>query len=412
MSNLYAIFNSSETNDKILNSAINYKNNNLRGNDWFGYSIFNNNYSNILSENRLVILDPYYTAFPLIQDNIYLLFDGIIYNYLEIEEFLIKKLNNENLNNEKLNNEKLYKTRLTCECIIHLYKKYKENFINYIDGIFSFILYDKKKDKFIIGRDPLGIKPLFYSIKQKNDKLNPELKFSSIKTNDINKIFPSGNLFIKNVGFIRYFKHTWDITKTINITNKNMIKIIYNVISKRLMSVVQFGVFLDGSVYSALIASIILKIYKEYKENNIKINTKLLSFSIENQKELVKFLGTTHYQWSIKNVSYYEKINALGKYLNTLGIKMLLLGFGGEILFSNKTKREKIILLKNYHKEKLQYIESIFAKWNIETRYPYLDLELINAMLYIEENVYKGNYFNELFDVIIEPYLPKYLLKK
>jgi len=84
---------------------------------------------------------------PLILNNILLICNGEIYNYKRLYELInVKPVSNSD-----------------CEIIIHMYQKYGiEYTINALDGVFAFILIDYESDKVFIGRDPYGVRPLFY----------------------------------------------------------------------------------------------------------------------------------------------------------------------------------------------------------------------------------------------------------
>jgi asparagine synthase (glutamine-hydrolysing) len=84
---------------------------------------------------------------PLTQNGVHLICNGEIYNHKDlIQRFNIKT-----------------KTNSDCEVILHLYALMGEKFITHLDGVFSFIIYDSNNGKVIIGRDPLGVRPLYIS---------------------------------------------------------------------------------------------------------------------------------------------------------------------------------------------------------------------------------------------------------
>jgi asparagine synthase (glutamine-hydrolysing) len=117
-----------------------------RGPDWTGVYAGNNA---ILSHERLAIVDPLSGKQPLVSDDgkIILAVNGEIYNHKTIRrEF------------ESLYN---FKTQSDCEVIIPLYKKYGKDFLEKLSGIFAFALYDSEKDVYLIGRDEIGVIPLY-----------------------------------------------------------------------------------------------------------------------------------------------------------------------------------------------------------------------------------------------------------
>src|SRR5208337_4503138 len=117
-----------------------------RGPDWSG--IYSDNKA-ILTHERLSIVDVEHGAQPLldkISGNV-LSVNGEIYNHM-----LLRK---------ELKKEHLWQTKSDCEVILYLYDEYGPAFLNKVNGMFAFILYDKKKEDYFIARDHIGIEPLY-----------------------------------------------------------------------------------------------------------------------------------------------------------------------------------------------------------------------------------------------------------
>ena len=116
-----------------------------RGSDWSG--IFQNEKA-ILSHERLAIVDPTSGKQPLYSKDgkVVLAVNGEIYNH--------KELRSEFPDYEFL-------TESDCEVILALYRRDGKDFLDKLNGIFAFALYDIEKDLFLIGRDHMGICPLY-----------------------------------------------------------------------------------------------------------------------------------------------------------------------------------------------------------------------------------------------------------
>ena len=85
---------------------------------------------------------------PFTINNKILICNGEIFNFEDLKK--------------KYNLEEKYKSNSDCEVIIHLYEEFGiEKTCELLDGEFSFILFDKNVNKVFIGRDQLGIRPLF-----------------------------------------------------------------------------------------------------------------------------------------------------------------------------------------------------------------------------------------------------------
>ena len=98
---------------------------------------------------RLSIIDLSTGQQPMTFDDNTIVFNGEIYNYIEIKEDLKKKGHS-------------FHTTSDTEVILHLYAEYGNDFVNLLNGMFAFIIYDKNQNKLFIARDHFGIKPLYW----------------------------------------------------------------------------------------------------------------------------------------------------------------------------------------------------------------------------------------------------------
>jgi len=98
---------------------------------------------------RLSIIDLSTGRQPMSFENCTIVFNGEIYNYIELKEDLRKRGHQ-------------FETTSDTEVILHMYKEFGEHFINDLNGMFSFIIFDKQKNKLLIAKDHFGIKPLYW----------------------------------------------------------------------------------------------------------------------------------------------------------------------------------------------------------------------------------------------------------
>ena len=157
-------FDNSQFNDvkltKLMNSIAN------RGNDSKGTYKEKNIF---LGHHRLSIIDTSDKSNqPMKINDLVIIFNGVIYNYKNIRKNLITKGH-------------VFNSSGDTEVIIRSYIEYGSKCVNYLDGVFSFAIYDTKKNNLFIARDRIGIKPLYYSLNQN------ELRFSSSMNGLINK---------------------------------------------------------------------------------------------------------------------------------------------------------------------------------------------------------------------------------
>jgi asparagine synthase (glutamine-hydrolysing) len=232
-----------------------------RGPDNTSYKFFNNKYK--LGHTRLSILDlDKRSNQPFTIGNLTLIFNGEIYNYIEL-------IKSHNLSTT---------TKSDTEVILLMYIKYKENCLKFFNGMFSFIIYNSSNNKIFAARDRLGIKPLYYfknenkyifssEIKPILNLINTKLDSFSIRQykklrmtvnndtfySDV-KMFPAG-YYLSNNFFYKY----WSL-KTINDKRIDMSKVEYlltDSINIRKRTDTPFGSFLSGGLDSTIVTSIL-----------------------------------------------------------------------------------------------------------------------------------------------------------
>ena len=157
MCGIYGLLNFSQ--DKLSSTEINNLKNLsevmfLRGPDEKGF-FYEKNF--FMGMRRLSIIDIEGGSQPIKDNlgNISVIFNGEIYNYIELRDELISKGYN-------------FKTKSDTEVIIYSYLEYGHEFINKLNGMFSFCLFNKSNDEILLARDRFGKKPLYY---YKNDKI-------------------------------------------------------------------------------------------------------------------------------------------------------------------------------------------------------------------------------------------------
>src|SRR5690606_13411470 len=106
-------------------------------------------------------------------NDIHIVFNGEIYNYLENREILIKK-------------GYVFKTTTDTEVIVNLYEEYGEDCLKYLSGMFAFAIWDSNKQQLFCARDRFGIKPFYYYQDHTKLVFGSEIK-PILKCEDINK---------------------------------------------------------------------------------------------------------------------------------------------------------------------------------------------------------------------------------
>ncbi|KAI1812648.1 asparagine synthase [Poronia punctata] len=218
-----------------------------RGPDWSGSVICNNT---ILCHERLSIVGVESGAQPLTNadESIVLAVNGEIYNHRLIRKHLKKPYH--------------FKTTSDCEVIIPLYLEYGIDAPKYLDGMFSFVLYDKKLDRTIAARDPIGITTFYQgwnSQEPGSTYFASELKCLHSVCDNI-RAFPPGHIYdTKTQETTRYFEPSWWEESRVPETPLDLTKIresLEKSVRKRLMAEVPYGVLLSGGLDSSLVAAI------------------------------------------------------------------------------------------------------------------------------------------------------------
>lgn len=230
-----------------------------RGPDWSGAIIANDT---ILCHERLSIVGVDSGAQPLFNEDksIFLAVNGEIYNHVSLRKVL--------------KDDHEFKTKSDCEIILHLWEEMGPELVNLLDGMFSFILYDSKKDVFFAARDHVGITTLYYGLGVGDSVwFASEMKALNEDCRVI-KAFPPGFTFLGSGGdaskdeFRAYYNPSWyskvqvqndlEIMPTVEaeIMYTNVRAALEKSVQKRLMAEVPYGVLLSGGLDSSLIAAI------------------------------------------------------------------------------------------------------------------------------------------------------------
>lgn len=208
---------------------------------------------------------------PLQIDDFIIVYNGEIYNYLEIKEQLKSK-------------GYTFKTASDTEVIVKAYQEWGVDSVKKFQGMWAFCLYDMKKKEFFLSRDPIGQKPLMYyqnkdyfyfsseipSLLDILDKKELEIDWTALTNfslynfrhipspytayKDMFKLRPGHSITIKNniVAIKKYYIPSPAKLKN----NKEQIveKTLKKVINETTISDVPVGLFLSGGVDSSLIA--------------------------------------------------------------------------------------------------------------------------------------------------------------
>ncbi|GIR26999.1 MAG: hypothetical protein CM15mP41_1850 [Flammeovirgaceae bacterium] len=342
-----------------------------RGPDWSG--IYTSDHA-ILAHERLSIVDVKSGKQPIISNNdeIILAVNGEIYNHK-----LIRK-------DSKFNYD--YKTESDCEVIIPLYDKIKNNLLNELSGIFAFFLYDKKNNSFLVGRDPIGVIPLYMGEGSDGNKyFASEMKCLVGMCKNIKEFPPGHYMTDKDEAPVKYYYRNWmnfdKLKKHNSITELR--DSLEQSVKSQMMSDVPFGVLLSGGLDSSIISSIVTKFSKNRIESGDKKEAwwpRIHSFAVglKNSPDLIAarkvadHLKTVHHEInftiqealdSLEDVIYYLEtydvttvrastpMYLMARYIKSMGIKMVLSGEGADEILVVTYISIKHHLQKNFTKK-------------------------------------------------------------
>ena len=414
MCGIVAIYNNQIVFDKEMRSKSLKMSKKVRhrGPDWSG--IYTSNHA-ILAHERLSIVDIKSGKQPLISsDNNHILaVNGEIYNHLSFRE------------NPAIEYD--YKTKSDCEVILALYKNYGIDFLNDLNGIFSFFLYDKQKNSFFVARDPIGVIPLYMGLDDHGNRyFASEMKCLVDHCSKIEEFPPGSYMTNSDLKPIKYYKKNW--MKFSQLNNHNSIDKIRlsleDAVKKQLMSDVPFGVLLSGGLDSSIIASIVKKYSKkriESKNNSDAWWPQIHSFAVglDGSPDLIasrkvsKYLGTVHHEIkftiqeaidSLEDVIYFLEtydvttirastpMYLMARYIKSMGIKMVLSGEGADEIFGGYLYFHKAPNSQEFHEETIRKINKLhlydclranksLAAWGVEGRVPFLDVNFIDVAM-------------------------------
>ncbi|HLU51151.1 MAG TPA: asparagine synthase (glutamine-hydrolyzing), partial [Flavobacteriaceae bacterium] len=226
-----------------------------RGPDWSG--IFNDENS-IIAHERLAIVDPTSGKQPLFSEdeNLVLAVNGEIYNHQELRKQFEDRYH--------------FKTQSDCEVILALYQEKGAAFLDDLNGIFGFALYDRKNNEYFIARDHMGIIPLYIGWDKKGTfYVASELKALEGICPKI-ELFPPGHYLHSKEGKLkRWYSRDWMEYENVkdNTSNiKELREALEAAVKRQLMSDVPYGVLLSGGLDSSITSAIA----KKYAEKRIE----------------------------------------------------------------------------------------------------------------------------------------------
>jgi len=413
-----------------------------RGPDWSG--IFSCDKA-ILSHERLSIVDPESGQQPLYSKDgkLALAVNGEIYNHLEIRE--------------RIGDKYEFLTHSDCEVILALYREKGTDFLEDLNGIFAFALYDVEKDVYLIARDHIGIIPLY----QGWDKLGNYYVASELKALEgycsiIEEFLPGKYLYSADGEVKTWYEREWqsfDAVKDNGFDMQELRQALEDAVKRQLMSDVPYGVLLSGGLDSSVISAIAKK-YAAYRVESPTHEQaywpQLHSFAVgligspdlAAAQKVADHIGTIHHQIhftvqegldAIRDVIYHLEtydvttvrastpMYLLSRVIKSMGVKMVLSGEGADEIFGGYLYFHKAPNARAFHEETVRKLGKLhlydclranksLAAWGVEGRVPFLDKEFLDVAMRInpEEKMAKNGRMEKwVIRKAFEDYLPE-----
>ena len=330
-----------------------------------------------LLHQRLSIIDLSDGSQPMLDSKkeLIIVFNGEIFNHMELKTKLKDK------------GYEFLTDHSDTEVLLYMYKEYKENMLDYLNGMFAFVIFDKKNKQLFGARDRTGIKPLYYSVKDKEFYFASELKtllefglkkeidFQSLSNYLSFQFVPSPKTIFKNISkleagnyFIFDIKNTKldirrfykiEFNKTIKNEKDATAKIqkqFRDSINLWSMSDVEVGASLSGGLDSSAIVAMYSKISeKKIKTYSLGFEGNLKSLDERKYAKLVsEKYNTNHHEFVLTEDKLLSELDDMIYHLDEPyagglpswyvykmmknDIKVSLTGTGGDELFGNYNK--------------------------------------------------------------------------
>ena len=386
-----------------------------RGPDWSG--IFSNDKA-LMGHERLAIVDPTSGNQPLFsEDGRYVLAaNGEIYNHKELRQ--------------QFEGEYTFKTASDCEVILALYQEKGPAFIDEMNGIFGFAIYDIQEDTYFVARDHMGIIPLYMGWDQHGTfYVASELKALEGVCTKI-ELFPPGHyLSSSDEAPVQWYTRDWmkfDQVKDNSTSIDDIHDALAAAVRRQLMSDVPYGVLLSGGLDSS-VTSALAKLYAskrvESDDKQAAWWPQLHSFSVGLEgspdlaaaQKVADHIETVHHEikftiqegldairdvvynletYDITTIRASTPMYLMARAIKSLGIKMVLSGEGADELFGGYLYFHKAPTAKDFHEETVRKLDKLhqydclranksLAAWGIEGRVPFLDKEFMDVAMRI-----------------------------
>ena len=384
-----------------------------RGPDWSG--VYTGDKA-IMAHERLSIVDIESGNQPIYNkdQNLVLAVNGEIYNHKEIRARYP---------------EYDFQTKSDCEVILALYEDMGVKLFDELNGIFAFALYDIENDIFLLGRDHIGIIPLYVGYDDNNQFfVASELKALEGVCQNIKEFAPGSYMYSKEDREMhKWYKREWTEFDNVkdNVSDINVLRSeLEEAVHRQMMSDVPYCVLLSGGLDSSIISAIA----KRYAANRIEENDQTTAWwpqlhwfaiglkgspDLIASRQVADAIGTVHHElhftveealdalpdviyhietYDVTTIRASTPMYLLARYIKSMGVKMVLSGEGSDELFGGYLYFHKAPNAQAFHEETVRKIENLhlydclranksLAAWGVEGRVPFLDKDFMDVVM-------------------------------
>jgi asparagine synthase (glutamine-hydrolysing) len=340
--------------------------------------------------------------------------NGEIYNHLAIRDSLKGRYD--------------FRTGSDCEVILALYREKGIDFLEDLNGIFAFVLYDEEKDAYLIARDPIGVIPLYIGHDADGTLyVASELKALEGFCDGYEPFLPGCRYWSGDHKMTRWYKRDWfeyDAVRDNPASAADIRKGLSSAVKRQLMSDVPYGVLLSGGLDSSVISALASAFASHRIEDDSRSRAwwpRLHSFAVglkgspdlAKAREVADHLGTVHHEVNytvqegldaVRDVIYYIEtydvttvrastpMYLLARVIKSMGIKMVLSGEGADEIFGGYLYFHKAPDARAFHEETVRKLGKLYlydclrankslAAWGVEGRVPFLDKEFLDIAM-------------------------------
>lgn len=387
-----------------------------RGPDWSG--VYSDEHA-ILVHERLSIVDVEHGAQPLVDTltGAVLAVNGEIYNHKALEK--------------ELRQPHDFQTASDCEVLLYLYDEMEPRvWLNKVNGIFAFVIYDPRKGTYLIARDPIGVNPLYVGWDRfENLHVASEMKALVGHCERIREV-PPGH-FLRGdqaeLGFQRYYDPEWAREGFDAFEPYDPVVLreaLQAAVKRQLMCDVPYGVLISGGVDSSVIAAVASRFREGRVEEESQSQSwwpRIHSFAVGLKgapdlapaKQVAEHIGSVHHEL---HFTQHEGLDALSEVIyhletfdittirastpmylmmrkiHAMGIKMILSGEGADEIFGGYLYFHKAPSGRELHAETVRKLQKLHLydcarankscmAWSVEARVPFLDVAFLDAAM-------------------------------